>query len=308
MRGNHHHHHYANKKSSHWISTSNLFVIFIIIVWIASFTYFLSIQKHTKLIFNQVPTKLTKPSADNANTQPASTSSIITNINYDNNKNIPSTISFQHNEPDNDNVHIVFSTDCRFFQDWQSLLLFHSAMQIDQKGEITRIASGCDEKKKEELTTLYKKLFPNYHVHFTPDFKTDPKTKAKYDFYNKPYGLQHWLKYANPPVKENAVVILIDPDMILLRPITLELANNPSVLYIDDFDPKKENVPKYIGKHHPAAQIYGLGAPWTLEDRKHFNRTAVCGVGSPCLEVDRKYGETYFRLVSISYLLYLFMF
>lgn len=73
-------------------------------------------------------------------------------------------------------IHVIFSTDCSTYQDWQTILLFHSAMTVGQKGPVTRIASGCDEAKQKELTQLYKKLFPQYHVHFTPDFKKDGKT------------------------------------------------------------------------------------------------------------------------------------
>ena len=81
------------------------------------------------------------------------------------------------NTPEPSDIHVIFSTDCNPYQDWQSLLLFYSAVTIGQKGPITRIASGCDEDKKLELTALYKKLYPNYHVHFTPDFKKDEKTQ-----------------------------------------------------------------------------------------------------------------------------------
>jgi hypothetical protein len=73
-------------------------------------------------------------------------------------------------------IHVIFSTDCKPYQDWQSLVLFHSATVVGQPGPLTRIASGCDEAKKKELTLLYKKLYPQYHVHFTPDFKKDDKT------------------------------------------------------------------------------------------------------------------------------------
>ena len=81
-------------------------------------------------------------------------------------------------DPD-DKLHIIFSTDCNPFQDWQTLLLFYSAKTINQRGSITRIASGCDDEKKAYLTELYQKLYPNYHVHFTPDFKLDEKTQRK---------------------------------------------------------------------------------------------------------------------------------
>ena len=73
-------------------------------------------------------------------------------------------------------MHVIFSTDCTTYQDWQTLVLFHSAVTVGQKGPLTRIASGCDEAKKKALTDLYHKLYPQYHVHFTPDFKKDDKT------------------------------------------------------------------------------------------------------------------------------------
>lgn len=76
-------------------------------------------------------------------------------------------------------VHVVFSTDCSTFQDWQSLLLFHSARIVGQNGPVTRIASGCDEEKKSILTALYKKVHPYYHVHFTPDFTRHAKMGGK---------------------------------------------------------------------------------------------------------------------------------
>ena len=99
-------------------------------------------------------------------------------------------------------VHVVFSTDCTFFQDWQSLLVFHSAIAVGQEGNITRIASGCSIEKQASLIDLYAKLFPRYNVHFTPDFKTDKKTKKEYEFYNKPYGMDHWLNNAVPAIEE----------------------------------------------------------------------------------------------------------
>lgn len=42
---------------------------------------------------------------------------------------------------------------------------------------------------------------------------------SRFMFYNKPNGMAHFLKNADPPVME-AVVALIDPDMILMSPLT----------------------------------------------------------------------------------------
>lgn len=199
-------------------------------------------------------------------------------------------------------IHIVFSTDCSFFQDWQTLLVFHSAGVVGQKGPITRIASGCKEDKQQELKQLYQRLYPKYHVHFTPDFKMDEKTKKKYDFYNKPFGVEHWLDNAVPKIEDGVVVALIDPDFIFLRPLTVDvLSGKNSIPFSGNREQQIENeafmkAAGNVRKGHPAAQRYGLGAPWATHS-KNFNRTEVCGKGSPCLNVHYQYGEVHYRLV-----------
>jgi hypothetical protein len=78
-----------------------------------------------------------------------------------------------------EHFQVIFSTDCSPYQDWQSIVLFHSATVVKQRGKITRIASGCDDTKAASLHALYRKLFPYYGIHFTPDFKRDEKTNKK---------------------------------------------------------------------------------------------------------------------------------
>ena len=199
-----------------------------------------------------------------------------------------------HNKEEGGGIHVIFSTDCTPYQDWQTLTLFHSAMVVGQKGHITRIASGCDEEKQKKLTDLYAKLYPQYYVHFTPDFKKDEKTGKKYDFYNKPWGTVHWLEHANPPVEDDVVVALLDPDMIFLRPITGKLAGVPDHIYAKKVD-KREIVDR-VKEGHPAAQLYGLGAPWTNDHHKKFNRTYICGEHSPCLKPNDVFGSRHYSV------------
>jgi len=191
-------------------------------------------------------------------------------------------------------VHVVFSTDCSGFQDWQTLVVFHSATVVGQLGPITRIASGCDSQKQAVLTALYKKLYPNYHVHFTPDFKHDKKSNKKYDFYNKPYGMEHWLENAMPPIQENVVIALIDPDFVFLRPLTTKIAGE-SNLIITSVNAAKESFEKII-RGKPVAQQYGLGAPWANDHHVHFNRTKICGAHSPCLEPDQSFAARHYSV------------
>lgn len=95
------------------------------------------------------------------------------------------------NKPQEDKVdplYVIFSTDCAEFQDWQTLLLFHSAYVVRQRGHMVRIATGCDEEKKRRLRSLYSRLYAGlidgddemtrkkgriqtFAVHFTPVFE-----------------------------------------------------------------------------------------------------------------------------------------
>jgi hypothetical protein len=190
---------------------------------------------------------------------------------------------------------VVFSTDCTPYQDWQSLLVFHSAKEVKQPGRVVRIASGCDEAKQRELTDLYAQLHPEYAVHFTPDYKTDPKTKQKYHFYNKPFGLRHWLENSNPPILPGTVIGLIDPDFIFLRPLTAQMAGQNNNLVSGRV--KMSEIFEKVERGRPVSQQYGLGAPWVIDDHKKFNRTHICGPKSPCLDVlDVGEGDKYYSV------------
>ena len=162
--------------------------------------------------------------------------------------------------------HIVFSTDCSPYQDWQSLLVFYSAYNVGQKGAITRIASGCDEAKQLYLNDLYKKLWGKqpYRAHFTPNYKSDKRTGASYDFYNKPFGVRHFLE--NFKGSQNLIIALIDPDFIFMRPLSANLTDQPSNIFYNrrpSHHFKVKDIPKLIAEGNPAAMRYGLGAAWT---------------------------------------------
>jgi len=85
--------------------------------------------------------------------------------------------------------HIVFSTGCSAWQDWQSYVFFFQALQVGQPGTITRIVSGCDE----ETTTTVQRLFQEqiqpmaperFKIHFTPDY-AHVKKGVNYPYFNK---------------------------------------------------------------------------------------------------------------------------
>jgi len=144
---------------------------------------------------------------------------------------------------------------------------------------------------------LYNKLFPQYNIHFTPNFKLDKKTGKEYDFYNKPYGLEHWLNNTRSTSNIEEIIVLIDPDMIFLRPIDITLRHNTFNHYIDRSDIiNSPNLPIRVTHGFPSSQLYGLGAPWTFDGHREFNRTHVCGIGSPCLKVDNNFGRLHYSV------------
>ena len=114
------------------------------------------------------------------------------------------------------------------------------------------------------------------------------------DFYNKPWGVKHWLAHAEPPVKDGVTVALIDPDMIFLRPLIKQIRGSANLLYDKHTSPGPIIDEIALGK--PVAQMYGQRAPWTNDYHKNFNRTKICGVGSPCLQSNEEFGDAHFAV------------
>ena len=215
--------------------------------------------------------------------------------------NLRAGVNFERDgKPHRDDVHVIFSTDCSEYQDWQTLLLFYSAFASGQKGPVTRIASGCPDEKRARLDSLYESLYPHgsFAAHYTPDFKKDEKTKKSYDFYNKPRGLKHWLEFAQPPLDDDVMVALVDPDMVFLRPLTRSIRGNANNLY-NKRSLKGADVMKEVAPGLPVAQQYGLGAPWARPFHRWFNRSSMCDgppASSPCMEVEESFGSEHYSV------------
>mmetsp|Transcript_1914 Transcript_1914/g.3925 ORF Transcript_1914/g.3925 Transcript_1914/m.3925 type:complete len:303 (+) Transcript_1914:3-911(+) len=107
--------------------------------------------------------------------------------------------------------------------------------------------------------------------------------------------MKHWLEFASPPIPDNTFVALLDPDMILLRPLTTHIKSDISTL-VHPRLLKDGEVIDEVTMGHPAAQTYGLGAPWTNDNHKKFNRGKICGEGSPCLLPNQNYGELHYSV------------
>ncbi|CAM9158118.1 unnamed protein product [Choristocarpus tenellus] len=187
-----------------------------------------------------------------------------------------------------DDIHLIFSTDCSPYQNYQSLLLFHSAEEVGQSGRVTRVASGCSESAKMELEELMRRQPDRFRVHFTPDFSHDSVTGKTYHFYNKPNGMAHFLEHATPPIEE-AVLALIDPDMVLVRKLTPNVGD-PSLML---WSVKESEPADWVEEGKPVSQSYGLGGIWT--EWKDIMR-AELGEDTPALKVSNKDAIAYYAV------------
>lgn len=202
--------------------------------------------------------------------------------------------------------HLIFSTDCSPFQHWQSYLVYFTAMKVRQPGHVTRIASGCDaneaQKMQDWFDTDVAPLSDRFHLQLTPHFSQVKNERGEivgdYKFFNKPFGLKYWLEYS-PQIQYDAttgefpanvvedIVILIDPDMGLLRPLTRDFSNDREVVI--GAGRKKHVLSRTVGPGQPFAQTYGFGVQWSRLDLEK-----IAGPGTPAAKVTNEDGLRYY--------------
>eukprot|EP00554_Chaetoceros_debilis_P000798 CAMPEP_0194093038 /NCGR_PEP_ID=MMETSP0149-20130528/48929_1 /TAXON_ID=122233 /ORGANISM="Chaetoceros debilis, Strain MM31A-1" /LENGTH=498 /DNA_ID=CAMNT_0038778193 /DNA_START=124 /DNA_END=1620 /DNA_ORIENTATION=+ len=197
-----------------------------------------------------------------------------------------------HKEPESEepNHHMVFSTDCSEYQQWQSYLLFYYAMKNGQPGTVTRIASGCTEFQGKKEIENHEKLIASqmssqFRLHLTPEFSKvkdsdGKKTGEKYNFFNKPFGILHWLneKLESKSISEDDIVILVDPDQIITRPITYDFSNESDHIFVTGN--KEWKLKTKVTHGVPFAQKFGFGSSWQKR-----NIADIAGSGSHALNV-----------------------
>ena len=182
------------------------------------------------------------------------------------------------------NYHMVFSTSCDDQQHWESYVFFYHAYIVNQKGTVTRICSGCTEIESKQLIEFHIKhietLNPKFKLHLTPGYHKS-LTGKHYKYMNKPYGLRNWMEStfkftnststtintddANNEEEENGIVMLLDPDMILLRPLVHDFTNE-DVIFADDTitTGNKNSKKKIVSNGNPIAQQDGyLNSKWS---------------------------------------------
>lgn len=215
--------------------------------------------------------------------------------------------------------HVVFSTDCSLYQHWQSYLVYYSAMKIKQYGHITRIVSGCNTTEE----TLMNEWFSNeisymskrFHIVLTPSFSTikndiTGEIIGDYKFFNKPFGLLYYMEHFHllqfnnatetkfpKDIIKNDVIILIDPDMGFIKPITSDYTN-PNNVIISDLRKDEYSKSTVLKNNHemklslgqPIAQTYGFGTQWL-----RLNLSKITNdINTPALNVSGMDGRLYY--------------
>ncbi|CAB9527465.1 expressed unknown protein [Seminavis robusta] len=195
-------------------------------------------------------------------------------------------------------LHVVFSTSCSEQMHWESYTFFYHAFKVRQPGTVTRIASGCTDKEAEFALQFHREsiqtMSDRFRLHLTPDFSKQRLTdKSNYKYMNKPFGLRSWLENVlqmnstdsrRPRGVEDGVVILMDPDMVLLRPLVHDFSKE-DVIWVED------NPATTMVKHgFPMAQQDGyLGNQWM-----YINGTFI--TGDPTITKPKdKFGPLYWN-------------
>jgi hypothetical protein len=184
---------------------------------------------------------------------------------------------------DETKYHVVFSTDCSDYHNWQSYVLFYHMQKIGQPGTVTRIASGCTAKQTLTMQDFHyhhvEPISPRFKIHFTPNYMNiDGADREEFPYYNKPFGLRHWMEHVlrfPKPDDEDAIIILIDPDMIPLKPITRFFNNSTDRWTFGSIEK--------VTHSKPVAQQYILAPIWLK-----WNLTSLLGPDSPALKLQRE--------------------
>jgi hypothetical protein len=200
--------------------------------------------------------------------------------------------------------HLVFSTGCSLFQDWQSYAFFYHVQKSGQPGNVTRIVSGCTQTQKQELRqaheTQIRTISPRFHIHFTPDY-SNVKPDTHYIYFNKPFGTKHWMEhvlgYDNYYLRTNnstkrhdepiddTIIILLDPDQLILKPLTHDYTN----LNMKWMHRRNTKLPKMVQHKQTMAQRYAYGNEWiTQVDLEHLLPHDVARKASPLWKLSSK--------------------
>jgi len=117
---------------------------------------------------------------------------------------------------------------------------------------------------------------------------SNAKPNANYKYWNKPFGTKHWLEkrlgYPSNPIDDDAVVILFDPDQIIVRPFRDNDFSRTTWKFLAPSDTPRTSVVH----GHPMGQLYGFGLQY-LDKIDMLKLDATSPVRSLSRERARRY-------------------
>lgn len=119
-------------------------------------------------------------------------------------------------------VHFIVTIGCSEWQLLQATVLEHSFVDVNQRGLLTRLVSGCDDDKEELQERMSQSVYSNISVVFVGGRESVQvgEKKRKYAQANRPQGLKEFFNMDHiASASQDTVYIVIDPDFIFLKPI-----------------------------------------------------------------------------------------
>lgn len=110
------------------------------------------------------------------------------------------------------NVHVVFSTECNDYFDWQSATLLDSAKRVGVDAPITRLMA-CDDPNPPGMD-IVKDTF----VH--KNWARNAKNNDFYPPHNKPKSLELWLEQTSTDAE---YILVLDTDMVFANNFSLDM-------------------------------------------------------------------------------------
>ena len=127
-----------------------------------------------------------------------------------------------------------------------------------------------------------------FHIHFTPEFgKVPGRNWQTTKYWNKPFGVKHWLENKfgyqyegdiSTPYDDD-IIVLVDPDMLMQRPFLNDFSGVPNSFWHKHIRKNSDDLYYKVEHGKPIAQTYSFNDAWVRAVDGHMKD--VVGEGSP---------------------------
>eukprot|EP01083_Nonionella_stella_P081390 224163_1 len=204
-----------------------------------------------------------------------------------------------------DDIHMVVTTGCSGYQNWQFETLVYSWSTVKQPGRFTRIIAGCktDEERIKANTTAIPNDDHRILFYFVDDYSPDLQSGGRpFWYFNKPYGFNEWL-FDDTNMIYESVIVLIDPDFLILKPFLFHIPSEAHKVAqeLAQTSPERKNGKRrvrdlWVRKGHPVSQKYGIGAKWVRGNWTGFCDDTERYGDTDCQSKDERYVWEYYSI------------